>query len=176
MKEKNGMAAYVNYLLEDISNAERSVEKKEEQSPREDCLEARMLDVERFITHEPRNKFSRICGLSPEIFPPAEKLSMIQLRQVNAAFTRMLATWNMTTGFPKRLPTARCYELMVSILDEKAHVMNYGFLCFDFCTEDPEGCAFGIHCTCRRVVQRFEAEERGEREIKKSKKSQRPVR
>lgn len=149
------MQSYINYLLQDINKAQRTEEsciitdKKESQS-----IEEHFAEIERWLEgEEPAHSFSYYCGLQKEQFPPAEKLTKVQLLQINDAFRHLLFTWNLDASIPKEIPPAKTYSLLTSVLDEKTDIVNSGFMTFEFCNYDPESCPFEQYCSCKDFEQ-----------------------
>jgi hypothetical protein len=64
------------------------------------------------------------------------------------AFKKMSHTWNLDFSFPDTLPTPLYYTFMVETLEEPTWIVNDGFVSFDYCSGDPEGCKFGAYCNC----------------------------
>jgi hypothetical protein len=145
----SAMQPYVDYLLADISGAMREKSDVEDvvHSPEE--IRQRFEEMERML-ETPTTRFSQLCGLQKEQFPPAERLSVKQLREICNAFHNLLESWNLAADIPKKVPAAQHYALLVSILDEETHEVKYGTTHFDFCTGNWEGCELGKHCVCRR--------------------------
>jgi len=144
------MQAYIDQLLEDIRNAQREESPAEENIPsRAKSFEDDFEEIERWMEHEPSQTFSYYCGLEKVQFPPAERLTIKQMRQINKAFEYLLFTWNLGADIPKKIPVARRYTFLVSVLDEKTDIVSSGQMIFDFCTCDPGSCPFEEHCACK---------------------------
>ena len=143
------MHPYIPHLLEDIKNAHRERAPLDLDPVSDDDLEQHFEEVERWLTgDEPSHTFSHYCGLTVEDFPPAEQLSISDMKLVSKAFTSMMFTWNLEVHFPEKLPMPIAYKMMVELLDTKTQIVNTGFIGFDFCTGNPEGCAFKEYCPC----------------------------
>ena len=143
------MQAYINYLLEDIAAAQRQAQSLAEQT--DQSLEDHFEEVERWISgDEPDHDFSYYCGLKPEQFPPAEKLSKRQMQAVCKAFKHLLFSWNLDVDIPSRYPLAKKYSLMISVLGKPVDPPKSGFITFEFCTCDPPTCPLNDYCTCQK--------------------------
>ncbi|MEO8150790.1 MAG: hypothetical protein ABI723_24370 [Bacteroidia bacterium] len=144
------MQSYINYLLEDIANAQRPEHDESDVStPKEETFEDYIAEVERWLEHEPVHTFSYYCGLQKEQFPPAEQLNKKQLNQIIRAFNQLLFSWNLGTAIPEKIPPAKYYSLLISVLDEKTEIVNSGFMTFEFCNYDPPSCPFQEYCDCK---------------------------
>ncbi|MBT0811487.1 hypothetical protein KIH41_09375 [Litoribacter ruber] len=142
------MHLYIPYLLQDIANAHRA-EPQMEESPWEDPLEGHFEAVEKYLSRaEPEHTFGHYCGLQSEDFPPAEQLSVKEMKLVCKAFERMMSSWNLDISLPNKLPAHIAYRMMVETLDSKTEIVNFGFIGIDFCTGDPSGCEFKEYCPC----------------------------
>ena len=153
-----GIQSYVDYLLEDIQLAEEKTGSLNQITGEED-LTHHLMEVERLVFEEPINTFGEICGLTKEQFPPPEQLSKRQTREVIKAFHQLLRSWNMGVDFPKKLPPEKVYKFLVSVLDEKTHILKNGFAYFEFCTCHPDSCPFEEYCTCRDKIEKILKEE-----------------
>ncbi len=145
------MQSYINGLLEDIADAHR---KEQDYSATEfvsdeDDMEQHFAEIEHWLEHEPMHTFSYYCGLQKEQFPPAEKLNKKQLIEIIKAFNHLLFTWNLDASIPKKIPPAKHYSLLISVLDEKTDIVKSGFITFEFCNYDPPSCPFQEHCDCK---------------------------
>jgi hypothetical protein len=145
------MQSYINQLLEDIADAQRidepySITEKEKSQ----SIEEHFIEIERWLEgEEPDHTFSYYCGLQKEQFPPAEKLTELQLKQINNAFRHLLFSWNLDANIPKEVPSAKTYSMLISLLDNKTDIVNSGFMTFEFCQYDPASCPFEQYCSCK---------------------------
>ena len=153
-RNKRGMQPYVDYLLKDILDAEQPENERDSYLVDETDLMSHLEEVERLIMEDPLNTFGQICGLVQEQFPPAEQLSLKQIKQVNKAYHRLLLSWNSGVDFPKKFPSHLEYNFLVTLLNEKIHIVKNGFSCFEFCTCDPPSCPFKEYCTCRDLLDK----------------------
>ena len=149
------MQSYINHLLSDIAEACRE-EQPETYSAATaendvDAIERYFEEVERWLEHEPEHDFSYYCGLQKEQFPPTEKLTDDQMEAVSHAFEKLLFTWNIGVELPDKLPAARKYSLLVSVLERKVAIVENGFETIEFCSYDPPSCPFNEYCTCREL-------------------------
>lgn len=145
------MQAYINYLLEDILNAERQeVQPTATTATENEKLEKHFAEIEQWIEREPVHTFGYYCGLNKEQFPPVEQLSENQLQQLNKAFRHLLFTWNLDVAIPENLPASRYYSLLVSVLDLQTDIVSSGFMTFEFCSYDTDSCPFGAYCNCKK--------------------------
>lgn len=159
------MHPYLIHLLEDIEKSKNPAykeyypfsdeDKQEEVNPHNDStgLETDFLEVERFLSEDPPSTFGDYCGLKVSDFPPSEQLTEEDMEAVIAAFKKMSYTWNLDFSFPDTLPTSLYYKFMVETLDENTWIVNSGFVSFDYCSGNPEGCKFGEYCNCLKYWQ-----------------------
>lgn len=144
------MQSYINQLLEDIVQAQKSEDVDATFGDAEpQTIEDEFAEIDRWLEHEPEHTFSYYCGLEKEQFPPAEKLSIKQTQQITEAFMHLLFTWNLGAAIPKNIPPRKKYTLLISVLDEKTDIVNSGFMTFEFCNYDPPSCPFEEYCTCK---------------------------
>ena len=144
------MQSYINHLIEDITQAERSQELyTRDNFGQPKTLEEEFAEIERWLEQGPAHTFGYYCGLEQEQFPPAEKLTEKQLKQVIKSFSHLLFTWNLNADIPANVPLNKKYALLISILGEKTDIVSIGFLTFDFCNYDPPSCPFEEHCICK---------------------------
>jgi hypothetical protein len=145
------LQSYVNYLIEDIKNAERPEVPYQQgnMDNEEESLEEHFAEIERWIEHEPETTFSQHSGLKSEQFPPAEKLNVTQLRLIIKCFKKLLYSWNLDASIPDKLPPAKYYTLLISVLDKKTDIFTDGCLTIEFCEYDTASCPFGEFCECK---------------------------
>jgi hypothetical protein len=147
------MHPYLPHLLADIKTACRT-KIPEEVLPT--TFEEEMEEIERWVAgEEPAHTFGYYCGLHPGDFPPASQLSTKDMRMVCKAFHDMMATWNLDADFPKKLPLPIRYTMLIQTLDEKTDIPNHGFMSFDYCSGSPEGCVFGVYCSCIELAKKW---------------------
>lgn len=147
------MQAYIDYLLQDMAAAHRN----EEPIPPgelsgEDSFETHIAEVEKYLQGgEPNHTFGYYCGLESVQFPPTDRLNSDQLSQFISAFNSLLLSWNLGTDIPDEAPTELTYRLLVSVLDQKTEIVDYGMITLEFCTYDQPSCLFGEHCMCKDI-------------------------
>ncbi len=108
-----------------------------------------MEAVEKWVSgDDPPPSLGYKCGLTPEMFPPPEKLTEEQMNLIGEAFHNMLITWNLQASFPSNLPNSRAYPLLVSLLEKEAWDLPGGTLVFDFCTGYAPDCVMKEYCAC----------------------------
>jgi hypothetical protein len=110
-------------------------------------------EVERYGLEEPSNCFGDYCGLKISDFPPAEQLSENDMQIIINAFEKMSFTWNIDFSFPETLPTHLHYTILINTLSEKTMITNHGYVTFDYCSGNPDGCIFGEYCNCLKYWQ-----------------------
>jgi hypothetical protein len=153
---RKGMQSYVDYLLEDIQNAEGNVEESPNPLSCNDDPLDHFMEIERMVIEDPLNTFGEICGLTIEQFPPFEKLSIQQVKKIVKAFYKLLHSWNLDVIIPKKFPQAERYNLLIPLLDRKTHILKKGIGYIEFCEYEPKYCPFGSWCDCKDLLdERF---------------------
>ncbi|MFN3996885.1 hypothetical protein [Algoriphagus sp.] len=144
------MHPYTKHLLDDIQKAFRPKDffkgKKKEFSG--DELEDHFADIERWLNQDKEPTFGNYCGLKSENFPPVDFYSLKELKALVKLFEQMMFSWNLSMDVPKNLPLDRKYKLMIATLDEPTLIVEDGFVGFDYCTGNPEGCELEEYCPC----------------------------
>ena len=146
------MKNYLPHLFADLRQAHRPEPDEEEDSDRSLTLEQELEEMERWVFTEPEVTFGQYCGLAREQFPPAERWTEADLREIITEFRHMMFSWGVTTDLPDDLPPALSYGFLVRTLDEKIHLMpEGGFTSIGFCGNKPLECEFGQeYCSCRK--------------------------
>jgi hypothetical protein len=142
------MEKYVFQLMESIKKAHRPVPAGNF-PPRVISFEEEMEAVEKWASGDDRPpSLGYKCGLTPEQFPPPDKLTEDQMVSISYAFQEMLETWNLRADFPSNLPVSRAYPLLITILEKEAWYLPGGALVFDFCTGYAPDCEMKEYCPC----------------------------
>jgi hypothetical protein len=94
---------------------------------------------------------SQLLGLSIEMFPESDRLTMEQLELLTGEFMQLWSAYKFWPEFPDGLPAKRKYELMREQLEEKIQYWPGDWVQhFEFCDYDPENCHFGKeYCRCK---------------------------
>lgn len=152
------MHPYLHHLLRDIAAAHRTGVPPDE-PPK--TFEEEMEEIERWCAgEEAPYTFGDHCGLKAEDFPPPSQLTPNEMRLVCKAFRRMMFTYNLDDSFPKTLPPAFDYELLVATLAEKTFIPSSGTAGFDYCNGYAPDCVFKEYCRCWDAWNEMEAEDR----------------
>lgn len=141
------MNLYLTQLLADI----RAAQRPEEPNIQPLSLDVHFAEVEAWLAGEMEEgqTFGRHCGLDPVQFPPAEKLTGIQMKDLVQALDLLLFSWNITTDIPDGVPIGTTYRLLVGLLDRQVTIMSSGFTGIEFCQYDSATCPFGeTWCRC----------------------------
>ena len=142
------MEKYVLQLIQSINDAHR-VAITGQQVPQVISFEEEMEAVEKWVSGDDSPpSLGYKCGLTPEQFPPPEKLTTQQMKKIIEAFQKMLTTWNLKVDFPSKLPISRAYPLMITVLEKEAWYLPGGTLVFDFCTGYAPECVMKEYCPC----------------------------
>ena len=148
-KKVKGIQSYVDYLLEDIQQAERANDVLRNPLADDADLIEHLMEVERFVMEDPPDNFGQICGLKSEQFPPMEQLSKTQIKTIVKAFLNLLYSWNLDVVIPRKFPEIEKYDLLVGLLNEKVHIVKNGTYHIEFCSYEPKECPFGVYCDCK---------------------------
>lgn len=71
------------------------------------------------------------------------------MKRVLEAFEEMLFTWNASIDYPENMPVKERYHFILThVLEDEFYPVSSGFITFDYCTGNPEGCAWGHYCKC----------------------------
>lgn len=146
------MQAYLSHLIADIAAACREEQTFPDSS--QESLDEHFEEVEQWLENNPQHSFGYYCGLGKEQFPPANLLTEPQLEELCTALDNMLLTWNLSAEIYSFVPVAKKYSLLVSILDEKVEIPDYGLLTIEFCTTDPPTCPLNEYCSCREIWEK----------------------
>jgi hypothetical protein len=167
---RKGMQPYVDYLVEDIQNAERNADEPPNPFSCNDDLLDHFMEMERRVLEDPLNTFGETCGLTREQFPPFEKLSKQQLKKIVKAFYSLLHSWNLDVVIPKKFPQEERYNFLVPLLDKKTHILKNGICYIEFCEYEPKICPFGSWCDCKDFLDEklIPAEKKGSEKNKSS--------
>src|SRR5690242_16172425 len=103
MNSTKGIQSYVNYLLEDIKQAEGNDDELNGIVDRFNLFD-HFMEAERMMLEDPLQTFGEICGLTRTQFPPAEQLSKVQIKKIVRAFQKLLLSWNIDVSMPKKFP------------------------------------------------------------------------
>lgn len=144
------MHPYFPHLLRDIQEAS---ERREPKLPRKD-EDKLPPGVEAWLAGEPLNTLSEQFGMVKKDFPAANVWSADELGQLVSALEQLWQKFHLIPEFPRNLPLARQYELMVAALDRETPVMEFGFFHVEFCDYNPENCPFEPkQCNCRHAFE-----------------------
>ena len=142
------MQKYINQLLEDMVAAHHHAT-EDKPADRSFSIEQHFEELEKWLAQEPEYTFAEHCGLKPEQFPPAERLTDEQLLIIYKAYGQLLYSWNLDADIPESLPLRRAYPILISTLHHKVEIVNDGFIIIEFCSYDVPSCPFAEHCHCK---------------------------
>ncbi len=137
------LARYLQYLHQDIRQAMRRPEEFPP-APGPGRFSGEPLH---FRIDEAHTTFGERCGLIPEAFPPADRLSPNQLERLCIAMKALYRSWRLDLLLPEALPAEAVYPVLVGVLERKLPLVTRGWVVVDFCEQG--GCPFGKHCFCR---------------------------
>ena len=138
------MESYINYLLEDLKAA----------TQRSPVLEGFSFDNGATKEVLEVKNLEDLTDITKDSFPPAEKLSEGQAKQVNEAVIALWKAYNLYAIFPPELPAKPKYELLVNTWNKEGLPYHPNkFHEIKFCFNKPEGCEFGEYCYCRETEE-----------------------
>jgi len=125
------MQSYLKILLEDIKAAHKGFQAEQ---PTTDSLEQQFREIDKFTSGDAEQQLSYHCGLNPDVFPPANRLSDNEKREICKELEEMYGSWNAQVDIPEEVPLSMKYDLMVNLLNQPFTAMSFGCFVFDFCT------------------------------------------
>lgn len=142
------MHPYLKHLLNDIREAHR-IPKEGSDSNESQDIEDSFREIENWLDGTNEESVSYYTGLKKEDFPPSDQLTEPEMESVLHAFDKMLISWNVMIDFPSKMPVGDRYNFLLNtVLDDQITIVNYGTIHLDYCTGNPEGCAWGSYCGC----------------------------
>ncbi len=147
------MQNYLNQLVEDIEKAQaKSAPNYALLHPNHPALDYGLDYIVEWEMAE-RTTFADFFSMAVEAFPPAERLTETQQKQVIEASLELWAKNRMNVVcLPEDAPTEKIYTFIVKMWREyKTHSTSNGtFLDYwCICDLDLENCFWGEHCTCK---------------------------
>lgn len=145
------MQQYVDYLLEDLA----TIAKNPPAPPHYDVPEE-LEGIEYVLEWEnnPYQTMLSLFNLEPEVFPPADRLSVQQLEQLNVGILELWAAHNFYADFPEDVPSKRLYEVLVDYMQNaECQYISEGSSHVEFCQYEPDNCPWGNElCSCKDWV------------------------
>ena len=157
------MQKYVNQLLQDIQQITLEREKilQEEilkEKSEEDFMDY-LKEVDQFITETPIHNMYYHFGIEKIVFPPAEKLTDLQIESLISALKDIWSVHRFECSYPEEVPVRIIYPLFLETMDEPIFIHTYGVSHFDFCNSYPPDCPYKEHCTCQEIWDELENED-----------------
>ena len=91
-----------------------------------------------------------IFDLSPEQFPPSERLTEKHMADLNIAILDLWASFSFTAELPKGVPSSMVYPLLTKEMNNRTMLPGMGMIHIEFCENIPSTCPFGDEfCTCK---------------------------
>ncbi len=141
------MDEYVQQLLADLNAARRTGKTINRQSFT--SLEEAMEELDYYFGLPDSQVLHEVLGISPEFFPPSDRLSPQQIQKINTGFEKCLHSWNIIVDLPKSFPSDKKYKLLISTLNRKVEILRYGYVHLEFCEQNIENCPLGpSYCSC----------------------------
>jgi hypothetical protein len=148
------MQAYVLQLIQDMKVSERP--KSEYQSKKiieiddESSIESYIIEIEKLFQEESLQTISSIIGLDKVQFPPVDRLEIPLIKAINKSLIRLLQSWCIEVDLPIGLSPEIKYQLLLSVFNRKAPIINFGTFHIELCENNPAKCPFGDQlCGCK---------------------------
>ncbi len=161
------MERYLSHLIEDIHQARTSIKAPshewdfvdfENEGEIED-----MAFAEEYI-YGTREPLSQITGITTEMLPPPERLSVPQQDRLVQEMEALLLHHNFVAEFPTSLPPEKKYFSLRNIWDHEFVEISFGTVRIEFCDLDPDYCPFPEHCTtCEEIAIQMKIDEKWEK-------------
>jgi hypothetical protein len=156
------MKKYVQQLLADIRAAQLETEPSNNFSSnrlpfdREDSdgfdIIRHFEEVEDYVKGRgDRKPLIDFVGLTIEAFPPADKLTDVEMDAIVKAMLKTLFSHGISFDLPEKAPAKFNYELLVEQLPEQTIIPKVGsgmIIGIDFCSGNPQGCELKEYCNC----------------------------
>jgi hypothetical protein len=149
------MQRYIDQLIEDL------LDKHKPETPPEldifkdkDDIEAHFEDAEKYLSGHYDQRIGDLLELIPEQFPPADRLTTAQMRQISKAYSALLFSWHICAEMPEGLPAEMAYNLWVSTLGMDTFLPEDGFVTLEFCQYEPSDCPFEQWCLCNDALRK----------------------
>jgi hypothetical protein len=147
------MQTYVLQLIEDMKVSERP--KSEYQSKKiieiddESSIESYIIEIEKLFQEESLQTVSSIIGLDKVQFPPVNRLDSSLIKAINKSLIRLLKSWSIEVDLPIGLSPEIKYQLLLTVFNRKAPIINFGTFHIELCDNNPSKCPFGEQfCSC----------------------------
>ncbi|MEZ4777204.1 MAG: hypothetical protein R3D00_28770 [Bacteroidia bacterium] len=100
----------------------------------------------------PKYEMADLFEISPEAFPPVEKLSAEHIRQISDAILGLWESLNIYADLPKGVPAEKIYQQLVHKWAESPiPVLPFGQVHLEFCDYESSDCPWGDeYCRCKR--------------------------
>ena len=146
---------YISYLLSDIDDAFRKEPRIQIIDNDDDDIEGYLEDLDDWLDKDEEDlfPFSYHCGLTREMFPPADQLSEYHKEILIEAMHYLLLNYNLSVLLPEYLDLDLEYHLLVSVLDQKVVIVDHGFIGIEFCDYESDNCIFGDQCMCNGFTE-----------------------
>lgn len=88
--------------------------------------------------------------MSPQLFPPPERLSLAQTDDLVESLLRLWAAFNYSVSLPQKAPSNVIYPMLLKRMLENTILFENGHFGIEFCDYEPKNCPFGIeYCSCK---------------------------
>lgn len=148
------MQRYVEQLLEDIAAAKANLPVFFDDYDEEDYY---MLPAHLEAEEAPYQKLKDWLQLEPIIFPPADRLSTLQIMKILDGLVSLMKHFNYILNFPSSVPPALRYSVFIKELDKNTPYLTYNYWQIDFCNYESMTCPFGTSfCTCKQYESLYD--------------------
>lgn len=149
------MQDYIHFLLEDLA----AIAKNPPTPPQYD-VPKELEGIEYVLEWEnnPYQTMLSLFNLEPEVFPPADRLSVSQLEQLNLGILELWAGFNFYAEFPEEVSSRRLYEALTKYMQHsECQYISKGSSHVEFCQYEPDNCPWGNDlCSCKDLVSEIQ--------------------
>lgn len=139
------MQKYIDSLVEDIKEAKRLAPPPFQFSEEYEEFESQMLEAE----NTPPVTSEQLMDLSPNQFPPSDKLTDNQMIEVINTLEETFDAFCIYIDLPDGVPTKLHYELLCEILNEDINLMPGFTHHYDFCSGYCPDCKISTYCNSK---------------------------
>lgn len=159
------MQRYIKQLIDDIRRATwnlrppHKIWKESEADPDHEPELEDLSYVEKYLYGD-KEPIGAITGISAELLPPAEKLSIEQQALLSGELEKLLQYFHFYLDFPNNYPSHLKYPYICNFWQEEQVALSFGENHIEFCNYDEEQCPFPGYCDiCRETAEQIKFDE-----------------
>ncbi len=154
------MQKYVNQLLQDIKQItlqrEKTLQKESKKEESKEDFMDYLKEVDQYVSEIPKHNMYYHFNIEKIVFPPAEKLTDLQMASLIDALKDIWAVHRFACDYPAEVPIRIIYPLFLETMDEPVFLHTYGVSHLDFCSSYPPDCPYKEYCTCQEIWDELE--------------------